>query len=178
MLSGDIYGIPGEDPLQQFEITVPSNASGSETIDGWEFALQHFFGETGFGINVNYTKVDATNPVDLFDLGAQEPIEGISDSANFIGFWENDEWSVKLAYNWRDDYLDAIGINSQPYIVEEYAQFDANVSYNFNDNLTFSLEAINITDEYTRVHGRNQNAAFFVTTTGPRFMIGARYDFF
>ncbi len=180
-LSGKIDGIAGEDPAMVFRINAPSNASGSETVDGWELALQHFFGDTGFGVNVNYTIVEATTEYDFFDLGAQEPLLGISDSANFIGFWENDQWSVKLAYNWRDEYLDAtVGGNNyqQPYIVEEYGQFDANVSFNLNENLTFSFEAINITDETTRVSGRNDNVAFFVTTLGPRYMIGARYDFF
>ncbi len=180
-LSGFIDGIAGQDPAMVFRINAPANASGSETVDGWELAVQHFFGDTGFGVNANYTLVDATTAYDFFDLGAQEPLVGISDSANFVGFWENDQWSVKLAYNWRDEYLNAtVGGNNyqQPYIVEDYGQLDANISYNFNDRLSFSVEGINITDETQRVRGRNANVAFFVTTTGPRYMIGARYDFF
>ncbi len=35
----------------------------------------------------------------------QFAIEGISDSANLIVFFENDKWSTRLAYNWRDEYL-------------------------------------------------------------------------
>lgn len=178
-LTGEIDGIAG-DPATVFRIQAPANASDSETIDGWELAVQHLFGDTGFGVNANYTIVDSTAPYDNFNLGAQAPLLGISDSANLIGFWENDDWSVKLAYNWRDEYLNATsGGNGyqQPYYVEAYGQFDANVSYNYNDNLSFSFEGINLTDEYTRVHGRNDNVAFFVTNTGPRYMIGARYNF-
>lgn len=180
-IGGPIDGIPGEDPLLEFRIQVPSNASGSETVDGWELAVQHMFGDTGFGVNVNYTMVDATTEYDNFNLGAQEPLLGISDSANFIGFWENEDWSVKLAYNWRDQYINGTVWGNgyqQPVYVEEYGQYDANVSYNFNDRLTFSLEAINITDEYTRLKGRNDNVALQVTQLGARYMIGARYDFF
>ena len=39
------------------------------------------------------------------------------------------------------------------------------------------IEAINLSNETQRVHGRNENQALFVTQTGPRFMIGARYKF-
>ena len=38
-------------------------------------------------------------------------------------------------------------------------------------------EAINLTDEIQRLHGRTQNEVLFVTQTGPRYMIGARYKF-
>jgi outer membrane receptor protein involved in Fe transport len=50
-------------------------------------------------------------------------------------------------------------------------------SYSPTDNLTFQVEAINLTDEIQRLHGRHQNEVLFVTQTGPRFMIGARYNF-
>jgi len=180
VLSGQIDGIPGEDPLLEFSITTPANASDSETIDGWELALQHFFGDSGFGVNANYTLVDATTAYDNFNLGPQEPLLGISDSANLIGFWENDQWSIKAAYNWRDEYINGTiyGNNyQQPLYVEEYGQWDVNVSWNATDRLTLSLEGINVTDEYVRVSGRNDNVAFIVTTLGARYMIGARYDF-
>jgi TonB-dependent receptor len=179
-LSGQIDGIPGEDPLLEFSITQPANASDSETVDGWELAVQHFFGDSGFGVNANYTLVDSTTAYDNFNLGAQEPLEGISDSANLIGFWENDSWSIKAAYNWRDEYLTGtiFGNNyQQPQYVEEYGQWDVNVSWNATDRLTLTLEGINVTDEYVRTRGRNDNVAFVVTTLGARYMIGARYDF-
>jgi TonB-dependent receptor len=179
-LSGQIDGIPGEDPLLEFSVTTPENASETETIDGWELALQHFFWDTGFGVNVNYTLVEATTGYDNFNLGAQEPLEGISDSANFIGFWENDSWSIKAAYNWRDEYLNGTQFGNnyqQPLYVEEYGQWDVNVSWNATDRLSFSLEGINVTDEYVRVSGRNDNVAFIVTTLGARYMLGARYNF-
>jgi outer membrane receptor protein involved in Fe transport len=51
------------------------------------------------------------------------------------------------------------------------------VSYQWGENLTLQAEAINLTDEIQRIHGRTDNAAVFVTQTGPRYMIGARYKF-
>lgn len=181
LLQGTIEGIPGQDPLLSYAFTVPSNG-GSETIDGFELAVQHLFGDSGFGVSANYTWVDSTSSFDDMSLDAQFELEGISDSANFIAFFENERWSAKIAYNWREEYLSGIDNNTgdnyaSPYYTEDYAQVDANVSFMATDSLTFSVEGINITDEYTRVHGRNQNIAFFVTDTGPRYMIGARYTF-
>ena len=187
LFTGIIEGIPGEDPAAEFRIFTKTN-SGEEGVEGWEFALQHLFGESGFGISANYTIVTTDNEYDktLVDPGnnfgvvQQFVLEGISDSANLILFFENDSWSTRLAYNWRDRYLaarfDGAG-QPNPVYADPYGQLDANVSYNVNEDLSFVLEGINITDEYTRSYIRNRNATGWLTTTGPRFMIGARYNF-
>jgi outer membrane receptor protein involved in Fe transport len=60
---------------------------------------------------------------------------------------------------------------------EPYGQLDLNIAYSFTDNLTVQAEAINLTDEIQRLHGRTQEEVLFVTQTGPRYMIGARYKF-
>lgn len=184
--TGTIAGVLGEDPATVFDVSVPTNAAKSG-IDGWEIALQHFFGDTGFGVSANYTIVNADDEYDdtLVDAGGvavqQFAVEGVSDSANLIAFFENDKWSTRLAYNWRDEYLTnrSFGGGGQvnPEYVEEYGQWDGNVSYNVNDQLTVIFEAINITDEYNRSYVRAPNATGFLTTTGARYMIGARYDF-
>jgi TonB-dependent receptor len=190
---GTIAGVPGEDPAAVFRITTQTNAASSG-VDGWELALQHFFGDTGFGVSANYTIVDADDIYDntltcpaggIADFCAQgDPIqqfaiEGISDSANLIGFFENDKWSVRLAYNWRDEYLTNRNFAGQvnPEYVEAYGQWDGNVSYNVTDQLTVTFEGINMTDEYTRSYVRVPGATGYVTTLGARYMIGARYNF-
>lgn len=182
--TGTIAGVAGEDPAAIFDITTQTNA-GKSGVDGWELAVQHFFGDTGFGVSANYTIVDSEDTYNntLVDAGgfpiSQFAVEGISDSANLIGFFENDQWSTRIAYNWRDEYLTNRNFAGQvnPEYVEAYGQLDANVSYNVNDQLTVTLEGINITDEYTRSYVRVPGATGFVTTLGPRWMLGARYDF-
>ena len=47
----------------------------------------------------------------------------------------------------------------------------------FRENLTLMAEVINLTDEIQRIHGRTQDEVLFVTQTGPRYMVGARYKF-
>jgi len=176
--TGIIAGRPGDD-IATFAITVPANQRSAE-LDGWELAIQHMFGESGFGVSANYTMVDSNLAYDNHDRGEQFAIEGLSDSANFVAFFEKSNWSVRAAYNWRDEFLagrfDGTGLPN-PVYVEAYGQLDVNASFNVTDNLMLLAEAINLTDETQRLHGRNANQALYVTQTGPRFMIGARYKF-
>jgi TonB-dependent receptor len=176
--TGRIEGQPG-DPIATFEITVPANQR-SATLDGWEFNLQHVFGESGFGVAVNYTIVDSDLTYDNQDRGEQFALEGLSDSANIVAFYEKYRWQVRVAYNWRDEFLtdrfDGTGLPN-PVYTEEYGQLDLNLGFAWTDNLTLQVEAINLTDEIQRLHGRTSQEVLFVTQTGPRYMVGARYKF-
>jgi TonB-dependent receptor len=176
--TGTIAGLP-TDPIASFAITVPANQR-SASLDGLELNVQHVFGESGFGVSANYTIVDSGLEYDNADLGEQFALEGLSDSANLVLFYEKHQWQVRAAYNWRDEFLagrfDGTGLPN-PVYTEAYGQLDLNVGYQWNEHLTFHLEAINLTDEIQRLHGRTQNQVLFVTQTGPRYMIGLRYKF-
>ena len=176
--TGTIAGLAG-DPIATFAITVPANQR-SANLHGWELNLQHVFGDTGFGLAANYTIVDSGLEYDDHNRGEQFALEGLSDSANLVAFYEKYGWAIRAAYNWRDEFLsdrfDGTGLPN-PVYTEEYGQLDLNVSYEWNDSLTFMAEAINLTDEIQRLHGRTENQVLFVTQTGPRYMFGARYKF-
>jgi TonB-dependent receptor len=176
--TGTIAGQPG-DPAATFAITVPANQR-SATLHGWEFNVQHIFGESGFGLAANYTLVDSGLKYDNRNRGEQFALEGLSDAANLVAFYEKFNWQIRAAYNWRDEFLtdrvDGTGLPN-PVYTEPYGQLDLNVSYQFTDNLTVMAEAINLTDEIQRLHGRTDSEVLFVTQTGPRYMLGARYKF-
>ncbi|KAF1699116.1 TonB-dependent receptor [Pseudoxanthomonas jiangsuensis] len=176
--TGSIVGQPG-DPVAGFDITTPSNQR-SDHLDGFEINFQHVFGDSGFGLAANYTKVESGLTFDNADLGTQYPMVGLSDSANLVAFYDKNRWQVRAAYNWRDEFLNGIGGGGtppNPNWTEAYGQLDAIVSYELLDNLTLSLEAINITDETQRIHARHENMVRFATQTGPRYMFGVRYRF-
>ena len=58
----------------------------------------------------------------------------MNDSANLSGFYETDKYSVRLSWNWRDEFLGGFDQHSSPVYTEEYEQWDLNASYNVNDN--------------------------------------------
>jgi TonB-dependent receptor len=181
--NGIISGQPG-DPLTVFNITTPAN-SGSHTLNGFEFNLQHMFGQSGFGVAANYTIVRSPSlSYDNAEKGPQEVLTGLSDSANVVGFYDKGPWQVRLAYNWRDKFLssqydgDASDIaHNNPVYVEAYGQWDMSIGYKVTDRLTVQFEGINLTDETQRLSERNKNIFFYGTQTGPRYMLGLRYNF-
>ena len=176
---GTIAGIAGQDPAAVFAIVVPSNQR-SASLDGWEVSIQQMFGDSGFGASANITIVDSNLAYDNTSKGDQFAIEGLSDSANVVAFYEDRGWSARVAYNWRDEFLtgrfDPTGLPN-PVYTDEYGQWDISVSYDVNESLTVFVEGINVTDEIQRLRGRAERQSLFVTQTGARYMVGVRYDF-
>lgn len=176
--NGFILGVPG-DGFAMFDITIPVNQEDAK-IYGWEFAVQHLFGDSGFGAIANATIVNGDIDYDRTSQDEQFAILGMSDSYNLIAFYDKDGIQARIAYNWRDEFLastvNTLGLQN-PIFIEAYGQWDASVSYEYNENLTFFVEGLNLTDEYGRAHERSSLQVVNVTQTGPRFNIGARYTF-
>lgn len=177
---GDIVGIDGEDPLLPIRVTQAINSDDTRSVDGWEFAVQHLFEGTGFGVIVNYTMVDGDVEYDNYSLDTQFVLLGLSDTANAVLFYENEQWEVRAAWNWRDKFLtsttDGNGL-ANPIYTEAYDQLDVNVRYQVNEDLEVFVEGINVTGEYQRTHGRHPNMVIGVYDVEPRYNIGARYSF-
>jgi len=178
--TGTIQGIPGQDPAANFIINVPTNQKDA-TIDGFEVAWQHMWGDSGFGTIVNYTYVDSDIAYDNSSVADQFAILGLSDSANVVLFYDKNGWIGRLAYNWRDEFLsgtvDGNGI-ANPVYTEEYGQLDAIVSYTFEQRgITLFVEGFNLTDEYARSHSRRDEQVEYVTKLGSRYGVGVRWVF-
>ncbi|MGB0379308.1 MAG: TonB-dependent receptor [Luminiphilus sp.] len=177
--NGTITGQSG-DALANFRVTAPINQD-DDTVDGWEVNLQHSFWDTGFGFIANATFVESDTSYDVTDLGQQFVVAGIGDSANVIGFYENDRFSIRVAYNWRDDFLAGTGQANvgaiPPTFTGEYEQWDIGAQFSVTDSLRIFLDAINITDETTYVYGRSKSQPLFVGQQGARYNLGVRYTF-
>ena len=64
----------------------------------------------GFGVIASYSYIDSTTPIKDV-AGRTLPLPGLSpNNVNFVGYYEKGPISVRLAYNWRDDYL--IGLSA------------------------------------------------------------------
>ncbi|MYJ76149.1 MAG: TonB-dependent receptor [Gammaproteobacteria bacterium] len=176
--NGVITGVAGRDPAAPFNLTIPINIEQA-TMKGWELVAQHNFGETGFGFIANATIVDADVGYDNFSLAQQFVLTGLSDSANLIAFYDKDGISVRLAYNWRDDFLAGTGQNNvgagPPTHVAAYQQVDLSASYWINDSMQVYVDMLNVTDETTHVYGRDRLQTLFAGQSGPRYNIGFRY---
>ena len=167
------------DPVANFDVTRLVNSEERE-VKGLELNVQHMFGETGFGMQANLTLVDSDAEFDSSNLGDQAILIGLSDSANLVGFYETDVYSVRLAANWRDEFLFAtsqLRATNEPVYTEKYLQWDFSSSYNINDTYSASFEVLNILGEEVRQHGRFDEQFLFENTQDPRYTLGIRATF-
>ncbi len=166
-----------DDPLLNFQITSPVNSAQTANLYGFEFAVQHNFWNTGFGVILNYTIVrgDATFDNTKPSTVTQFALTGLSDSANAVLFYDKNGIQARVAYNWRDKFLAGAGLN--PFYVEAYGQFDASASYEFTPGLTVFVEGINLTGESRRGHLRSERNAAFASPGYARYSGGFRFTF-
>ncbi len=179
-VNGVISGVAGRDPSAPFNLTVPVNIEKA-TMDGWELVVQHNFGDSGFGVIANATIVDADVGYDDFSLAQQFVLTGLSDSANVIGFYDKNGIGVRLAWNWRDDFLAGTGQTNvgagPPTYVDDYQQWDLSASYWYNEHMQIVLDVLNLTNETSHVYGRDPMQTLFATQLGTRYNVGLRYKF-
>lgn len=169
------------DPLFQVAVSQPVN-NEEANINGFEFAGQYFFGDTGLGIAGSYTIVNGD--VDI-DVGANPAIDqfallGLSNSGNVTLIYENFGVSARLAYNWRDEYLSETnrgGNDRNPVFTEAFGTLDMNISYDVTDTVAISFEGINLTSESVKTHGRDETNLWFAQELKPRYLLGARMRF-
>ncbi|USQ97402.1 TonB-dependent receptor [Caulobacter sp. RL271] len=131
--------------------------SGKGTVKGIELGYQQFFDFlpgllSGLGLQANYTYVDSSvsNPFATAgsSIPTQVPLEKLSkNSYNLVGLYEKGPVSARVAYNWRSAYLDQTtgsGANGIPQYAKPYASLDASISYDVNDHVAVSFDAVNI----------------------------------
>jgi TonB-dependent receptor len=163
--------------------TVAQRVNGPDaTVDGIEFAWQHVFGDTGFGFNGNVTLVDTDKPYNRQDISQSGfAVTGLADSANFVGFYDKNGFEVRVAANWRDEYLLQFGQNqnnsqfgAEPTFVNSSLQIDVSTSYQLTDQINVFFEALNVTNDTMSTHGRFDNQLLDVFAYGRRYALGAR----
>jgi iron complex outermembrane recepter protein len=140
---------------ETYNITRPVNGNDEVTIDGIEGGIQYNFSNlpgfwSGFGVLANYTYQEdegftQTNVID----GSPLTFPGLSrNSYNASVYYENQRFSARASYNWRDQWLiTASGRGSLPEFNRDYGQLDASLGFNITEDVTLFLEAINLTNE-------------------------------
>lgn len=169
------------DPLVVWTISSPENVD-ERAVHGIEFAIQHVFGESGYGFAVNSTFVDGDVTYDPDLLEVQPVLPGLSNSANLQLFYEKDGLSVKTTYSWRDKYLIGQGQSQgssdvPPQFAKEFGQWDVSINYDVSEDLTVFFDGINLNNETEQGYGRYEEQFLFARQYGTRYVLGARYSF-
>lgn len=166
-LNATLTGQQGHDVFSTYSITSPLNTSGTDK--GVEVSWQQPLW-SGFGIITNYTYADGEQA----DGG---PLLGDSKhTANVTGYYENDQFSARLAYTWRSSVL--IGLDRST--AEHQAavgSLAASASYNINDNMAITFDGLNLTNETLKYYADTpaQPRAFY--SNGMQFFLGVRVKY-
>ncbi len=174
--NGTILGTAEDAPVN-FVISTPFNSDDTATINGFEFAIQHSFWQTGFGTQLNYTIVNGNRDFDnsLPASVSQFAVNGLSDSANATAYYDKNGIQARVSYNWRAEFLAGGGIN--PFYTEGYGQVDASASLEVVPGLTVFAEAINLTGADRRGHRRSDRNVTFLVKQDARYSGGVRFSF-
>jgi TonB-dependent receptor len=148
-------------------ITRPQNGDNGK-IRGVEVGAQGFFDFLpapfdGLGAQLNYTYVNSESPGPI--AGQSVPLVGLSKNAvNAVGFFEKGGFRARIAYNWRDDYVETTsgpGSGALPIFVKPIGFLDASIGYSFSENIDLTIDASNLT--------RARLSSYFGETIRPRF---------
>lgn len=165
-----------DDPLAVFRVTTIDNLEVGE-LWGWEFTVQHLFGDTGFGIQANATLVDGDVQADRNVINQEFALPGMSNTANVIVFYENEKLQARVAWNYREEFLSGFDQFNSPVFTQAFAPIDINLTYFVTDRLSIFAEGLNVNNETQRVYTRFREQLLRANQFGARYNFGARFRF-
>lgn len=170
---------------REIRISESFNFDTTITIDGVELALQQnldFLDNwflAGFGVQASAAFVDVSGEQPNGDPAF---IPRISDeSYNVAGYWENDQFSARLAYNWRSEYFLPGGLSitgAEDRQVAPRGQLDFITRYDITDDLTIDFRVFNILEvEYEEYQSNNPMMNRQTAFDGRTFSSSLTYKF-
>jgi iron complex outermembrane recepter protein len=176
----------GIDPATSFEVTRNINGEGG-WIRGVEFQYQQPFtflpGALGnFGFIGNYTYIESSVKYGLAPDGStiRNDLLNLSrNTYNLTLYYETEKFSARISSAYRGKYLTNFpgGNGTTEEGVNDANNIDASASYDVTDNFTISLEAVNLTDEYTDAYVDVDNLVSRYRHTGREILLGVRYTY-
>ena len=166
------------DIVASFTVARPINGDDA-SVTGIEAAIQHNFSDTGFGIQLNGTLVDGSVELDPGDVSQIFALTGLSNSANAVAYYDKGPVEVRVAYNWRDKFLQSLSQTAGNGVtnVRSFDQIDLSARYRINDNFDVFVEGLNLANEKLLKFGRFENHFLYAEDSGRRINFGTRFNF-
>jgi TonB-dependent receptor len=179
--------VAGCSPAATWDFNLPANTPGGD-LQGFEIAYQQPFSFlpgiwSNFGAILNYTGVESD--IDYLNatgaVVATAPLTGLSEDAyNATLYFDNQTFSARVSAAYRSDYLTTIPGRDGNDVegTAETLNIDFSASYDFSDNFSVSLEALNLTDEVQDqwVDSIGDRLSFY-HHQGTQFYLGARWKY-
>jgi TonB-dependent receptor len=168
-------GQPG-DPLVIWDVTAPSNANRTQ-IHGFELSAQQVFGESGFGVQANWSVPSGGASFNPLVIGTQFALPGLSRSYNVVGFFEKYGIQTRVAWTHRGEFLAGLAQVQQanePVYTEAYGQLDMSASYDLTKHFSVFFDGINLTSASQKQHARYSDQFYSASEGFARYQIGFR----
>ncbi|MDT0595175.1 TonB-dependent receptor [Glaciecola petra] len=138
------------------EAVIPQNGE-SATVAGFEFAYNQIF-DSGLIVGFNYTYTDTEG-----DIGERTIVLPSTSESTYnatLGY-EVGDFSTRLTYSYRDDYLDELGGSAdEDRWVQDQVKIDLSANYNVSEDIQVFAKIANLNDTdyvaYQRGPDRNR----------------------
>ncbi|MGW8134256.1 TonB-dependent receptor [Sphingomonas zeae] len=195
MLSGAVFYKAMDDYTTQSntEITIPGRGivrlsssvnGGNAKVYGAEAAYSQVFTFLpkpfdGFGVQGSYTHTEVKADYMAGSRSIKDQLIGLSkNSFNLVGFYDKGPLSARLSYVWRDKYLSSTGSTVQaPTYVAAFGSLDGQLSVRAAENLTLSLEGINIAGARQNTYNDSDLRFGEINYYGRTILFGVRAEF-
>lgn len=147
-----------------YQITSPYNTTGKNK--GVELSWQQPIAGN-FGTLVNYTYADGK-----LDDGS-ELLNSSKDTYNVTGYFENERFSARLAYNYRSAYKAGVDRGASQH-VDSMPSLAASINVKLTDQLTLTFDALNLTNETIKMYAENKERPRAFYSNGRTFYVGLR----
>lgn len=174
--------IPDNDGLYNTN-TFVNYSDGS--VQGFEVTFYQPFDKvlpelSGFGISANYTYVDSEFDKDVGDAGFGFPGSS-KDNFNFIAFYDEDFYSLRLAYVYRSEFFRQLaGTGAQTdnaIFTESQGKLDLSMMFRATENLSLRFNASNITGQNRRDFVGERSTFLEYYARGRSFSVTGTYNF-
>jgi iron complex outermembrane receptor protein len=166
---------------------VPVNTKGGP-VKGFEVNYQQSFDFLPgplkhTGALLNFTRV--TSSIDYINgagaVVATDDLTGLSRrSYNATIYYEDSKFSARVSAAYRSKYLTRVpGAEAGTDVdgTNKTFNLDASAQYTWNEHLKFTLEGINLTDEFQDQFNDSSNRLSFYHHTGREILVGVRYTY-
>jgi iron complex outermembrane recepter protein len=182
----DIYD-ESDAGFSSVDVSTPVNSRSSE-VNGIEVALQNTW-QSGVGINFNYTFIESESDLKSFSK-THYGIPGISKhTLNAATFFETKRFSVRLAMNWRSEYVDPYNTVTQvnnlakPEQFDDailvrsylpYLQADTRVTWYPTEKIRFTFDMLNINKAASQGYLEHKENISSNLAVEPRYVLGVK----
>ncbi len=195
MLSGALFYKAMDNYITQSntEITIPGRGivrlsssvnGGNAKVYGAEAAYSQVFTFLpepfdGLGVQGSYTHTEVKADYTAGSRAIRDQLIGLSkNSFNLVGFYDKGPLSARLSYVWRDKYLSSTGSTVQaPTYVAAFGSLDGQLSVQATENLTLSLEGINLAGAHQDTYNDNPLRVGEINYYGRTILFGVRAVF-